>query len=86
MDGKNLMVYVGFSHPVEVEPTDGITFEVEAKTRQIKVIGIDNELVGQVAADIRKIRPPSLTRAKEFITWARISVANPANLAKTKAA
>jgi large subunit ribosomal protein L6 len=58
MNGKNLMLYVGYSHPVEMPPPDGISFEVEQKTRQIKVLGIDKEQVGQTAADIRKVRPP----------------------------
>lgn len=58
MSGKNLMLYVGYSHPVEVPPPAGIGFEVDQKTRQIKVLGIDKELVGQTAADIRKVRPP----------------------------
>jgi len=58
MSGKSLMLYVGYSHPVEVPPPAGINFEVEQKTRQIKVSGIDKELVGQTAADIRKVRPP----------------------------
>ena len=58
MSGKNLMLYVGYSHPVEVPPPAGIAFEVDQKTRQIKVSGIDKEAVGQTAADIRKVRPP----------------------------
>lgn len=58
MSGKNLMLYVGYSHPVEVPPPSGISFDVDQKTRQIKVMGIDKELVGQTAADIRKVRPP----------------------------
>ncbi|MGC8857404.1 MAG: 50S ribosomal protein L6 [Anaerolineae bacterium] len=58
MDGKNLMLYVGFSHPVKVEPPAGVTFEVDQKTRQIKVMGFDKELVGQVAANVRNVRPP----------------------------
>ena len=58
MSGKNLMLYVGYSHPVEVPPPDGITFDVDTKTRQIKVSGIDKELVGQIASNIRAIRPP----------------------------
>lgn len=58
MSGKNLMLYVGYSHPVEMPPPAGISFEVDQKTRQIKVMGIDKELVGQTAADIRKVRPP----------------------------
>lgn len=58
MDGKNLALHVGFSHPVKIEPPAGISFEADAKTRQIKVMGFDKELVGQVAANIRKVRPP----------------------------
>ena len=41
MSGKNLMLYMGYSHPVTVEPPAGLSFEVDAKTRQIKVLGFD---------------------------------------------
>jgi len=58
MEGKNLALHVGYSHPVKVEPPAGISFETDAKTRQIKVLGFDKELVGQIAANIRKVRPP----------------------------
>jgi large subunit ribosomal protein L6 len=58
MEGKTLALYVGYSHPVKVEPPSGISFETDAKTRQIKVLGFDKEQVGQVAANIRKVRPP----------------------------
>ena len=58
MEGKNLALHVGYSHPVKVEPPAGISFETDAKTRQIKVMGFDKELVGQVASDIRNVRPP----------------------------
>ncbi len=58
VQGKNLVLNVGYSHPVEIEPKDGITFEADAKARQIKVTGIDKEVVGQAAAEIRKVRPP----------------------------
>lgn len=58
MEGKTLALYVGYSHPVKVEPPAGISFEVDTKTRQIKVSGFDKEMVGQVAANIRGIRPP----------------------------
>ena len=64
MDGKNLVLHVGYSHPVTMEPPSGISFEVEAKTRQIKVLGYDKQLVGQVAADIRKVRPPEPYKGK----------------------
>lgn len=58
MEGKNLALYVGYSHPVKMEPPAGIEFGVDQKTRQIKVMGFDKEMVGQVAANIREVRPP----------------------------
>jgi large subunit ribosomal protein L6 len=58
LEGKNLTLFVGYSHPVKIEPPAGISFETDQKTRQIKVLGFDKELVGQVAANIRKVRPP----------------------------
>src|SRR5574340_604765 len=58
MEGKNLVLHVGYSHPVKMEPPAGISFETDAKTRQIKVMGFDKEAVGQVAANVRKVRPP----------------------------
>jgi len=64
MQGKTLVINVGYSHPVEVEPPDGISFEADPKTRQIVVNGYDKEVVGQVAADIRKIRPPEPYKGK----------------------
>jgi large subunit ribosomal protein L6 len=64
MQGKNLVLYVGYSHPVVVEPPQGISFETDAKTRQVKVLGYDKQLVGQVAADIRKVRPPEPYQGK----------------------
>jgi len=64
LSGKNLVVNVGYSHPVVVEPPEGISFEVDMKIRQIKVLGYDKQAVGQVAADIRKIRPPEPYKGK----------------------
>lgn len=58
MNGKNLVLNVGYSHPVELVPVDGISFDADPKTRQVKVMGMDKELVGKVASEIRKIRPP----------------------------
>lgn len=63
-NGKNVTVYVGYSHPVIVEPPEGITLEADVKIRQLKVIGFDKQSVGQVAADIRKIRPPEPYKGK----------------------
>ncbi|HEY4685969.1 MAG TPA: 50S ribosomal protein L6 [Dehalococcoidia bacterium] len=56
IQGPTLVLALGFSHPVEVKPPPGISFSVEGP--RIHVEGIDKELVGQVAADIRKLRPP----------------------------
>lgn len=60
----NLVLNVGYSHPVVVEPPEGITFDVDARTRQIKVQGYNKQVVGQVAADIRKVRPPEPYKGK----------------------
>ena len=63
MQGKKLVINIGFSHPVEVEPPDGIEFEVPAVTR-ITVKGIDRQLVGNTAANIRAIRKPEPYKGK----------------------
>ena len=64
MQGKNLVLYVGYSHPVVIEPPQGISFDTDAKTRQVKIMGYDKQMVGQVAADIRKVRPPEPYKGK----------------------
>ena len=65
VDGKsNLVLHVGYSHPVVIEPPAGISFETDTKTRQIKVLGYDKELVGQIAANIRQVRPPEPYKGK----------------------
>ncbi len=61
--GSNIQLAVGFSHTVDVAAPDGITFEVEGNTK-IFVRGIDKELVGQTAAEIRKVRPPEPYKGK----------------------
>ena len=61
-DGR-LEFALGFSHPVVVEPPEGITFAVEAPTR-FSVSGIDKQLVGETAANIRKIRKPEPYKGK----------------------
>jgi large subunit ribosomal protein L6 len=63
LSGSTLELLVGFSHPVHVTAPDGIEFEVPEAT-QIVVSGIDKELVGQVAADIRSVRPPEPYKGK----------------------
>lgn len=64
VEGKNLILNVGYSHPVEVEPPEGIEFVVDERTRQITVQGYDKQVVGHVAADIRKVRPPEPYKGK----------------------
>ena len=64
MQGKNLALFVGFSHPVIIEPPEGISFDVDTRTRQIKISGFDKQFVGQVAANIRKVRPPEPYKGK----------------------
>lgn len=61
--GEKLVIRVGYSHLVEVEPLPGITLSVEGNTR-IKVSGIDKEAVGEMAARIRRIRPPDAYKGK----------------------
>jgi len=58
LNGKDLVLNVGYSHPVTVPAPEGITFEVETKTRLVKVKGRDRQQVGQIAANLREIRPP----------------------------
>jgi len=58
VQGKNLVLNLGYSHPIVVEPPAGISFETDPKTRQIKVMGPDKQKVGQMADYIRKQRPP----------------------------
>jgi len=62
--GKQLVMALGYSHPVPVDPPPGITFSVDEKTKTITVSGIDKELVGQVTADIRNWRPPEPDKGK----------------------
>ena len=63
LKGSDLELAVGFSHPVTVKPRDGITFEVPIPTR-IVVRGISKQVVGEVAANIRKKRPPEPYKGK----------------------
>lgn len=61
--GEKLMLRVGFSHQVEVVPPAGVTFVLEGPSR-VKVTGIDREIVGEVAAEVRAIRPPDAYKGK----------------------
>lgn len=67
--GNNLVIQVGYSHPVEVQPPDGITLNVEGvdpatKATKLSVSGIDKQVVGQVSASIRNIRKPEPYKGK----------------------
>jgi len=61
--GDKLVIRVGFSHSVEVSPLPGVSLAVEG-TNRIKVAGIDKEVVGEMAAEIRAIRPPDAYKGK----------------------
>ena len=62
LEGKDLVLAIGYSHPVKIEVPDGITFKVEKNL--ITVEGIDKQLVGQTAAEIRDVRPPEPYKGK----------------------
>jgi large subunit ribosomal protein L6 len=64
MMGKNLVMLVGYSHPVEMVAPPGIGFEVDKTGRVITVTGIDKELVGHMADQIRRLRPPEPYKGK----------------------
>jgi len=83
-EGKKLILSMGYSHPVSVDPPHGIEFLVEGQTK-IKITGIDKHLVGQVAADIKKIRPVEPYKGKG-IKYAGQYVRRKAGKAAAKAA
>jgi len=64
MDGRDLVLNLGYSHPIRVTPPEGITFEVGGRNDLIVVSGIDKVLVGQQAADIRALRKPEPYKGK----------------------
>jgi large subunit ribosomal protein L6 len=63
MDGSTLVLNVGFSHPVRMRPPEGIAFAVEGNNR-VTVSGISKEQVGEVAARVRRVRPPEPYKGK----------------------
>ena len=63
MDGRALVLSVGFSHPVRMTPPDGITYTLDGTTR-LSVAGIDKQQVGEEAARIRRVRPPEPYKGK----------------------
>lgn len=64
MDGKTLVLFVGYSHPVRMEPPAGIAYAVEDRGRKVIVSGIDKELIGEIASQVRKQRPPEPYKGK----------------------
>ena len=67
--GENLVIQVGYSHPVEVQPPQGISFSIDGvdpatKATKLSVSGIDKQLVGEMAAQIRRIRKPEPYKGK----------------------
>ena len=61
--GRKLQLNLGYSHPIEIDPPAGISFEVETPTR-LAVVGIDKELVGEIAARVRATRKPEPYKGK----------------------
>jgi large subunit ribosomal protein L6 len=64
MDGNKLVMHLGYSHSIPVEPPPNVQFEVEERGRIVRIRGIDKQVVGQLAADIRKLRPPEPYKGK----------------------
>jgi large subunit ribosomal protein L6 len=64
MEGNTLVMYVGYSHPVRVEPPQDVEFVVEDRGRIVRVRGIDKQVVGELSANIRKLRPPEPYKGK----------------------
>ena len=63
LNGRKLQLNLGYSHPIEIDPPSGISFEVDNPTR-LAVVGIDKELVGQIAAKVRAMRKPEPYKGK----------------------
>jgi large subunit ribosomal protein L6 len=63
LNGRKLTLNLGYSHPIEIDPPEGISFEVENPTH-LAVVGIDKELVGQIAAKVRATRKPEPYKGK----------------------
>ncbi len=63
MKGSNLSMQLGFSHDVEIKPPEGVSFAVPKQT-EIRISGIDKQVVGEIAAQIRRIRPPEPYKGK----------------------
>ncbi len=63
LNGRKLQLNLGYSHPIEIDPPEGISFDIETPTR-LAVVGIDKELVGEYAAKVRAMRKPEPYKGK----------------------
>lgn len=84
MEANKLVIEVGFSHPVTVEPPTGIKFEVKAE-KEIKISGIDKQLVGNLTAKIRKIKKPEPYKGKGIRYQGEVIKLKPGKAAKVGA-
>ena len=83
MAGKNLTLYLGYSHPIDYPPPAGISFTTDAKTRTITISGIDKELVGEIAARVRRLRPPEPYKGKGIRYQGEVVKLKPGKAGKT---
>jgi len=82
--GDGVILYVGYSHPVEVHPPDGVTMEVEGNNR-VHVRGIDKQKVGNLAAQVRKVRRPNAYKEKGIRYQGEVLHLKPGKAAARKA-
>jgi large subunit ribosomal protein L6 len=64
MEGESLVLNVGYSHPIQFDPPEGIEFAVENRSKTIVVSGVDKQVVGEISSQIRKTRPPEPYKGK----------------------
>lgn len=62
--GQDLVLNLGYSHEIVIKPPEGVSFEVDGRGREVKIKGHDTQALGQLAADIRKLRPPEPYKGK----------------------
>ena len=82
--GDGIILNVGYSHPVEIHPEEGVTMEVEGNNR-VHVRGIDKQKVGSLAAKVRKVRPPNAYKEKGIRYQGEILRFKPGKAAARKA-
>ena len=82
--GEGIILNVGYSHPVEIQPSEGVTLEVEGNNR-VHVRGIDKQKVGELAAQVRKTRPPNAYKEKGIRYQGEILHFKPGKAAARKA-